>query len=62
MPIDDLMRQFAEVVGRALARKWLSQSGGGARTEGESRRKQSEAIEAEIPAPHGTLTKNDDQP
>jgi hypothetical protein len=33
MPIEELMRQLAELVGRALARRWLERSGRPSPTE-----------------------------
>ena len=42
MPLDDVMRQFADMVGRALARRWLRLRGLAPRPESEPRRKRRE--------------------
>ena len=47
MPLDDLVRQFADMVGRALARRWLRLRGLAPRPDSEPRRKRSETTEVD---------------
>jgi hypothetical protein len=47
MPLDDVMRQFADMVGCALARRWLRLSGLAPRLDSEPRRKRSEPTEVD---------------
>jgi hypothetical protein len=51
MPLDDVMRQFADMVGRALARRWLRLRGLAPMPESEPGRKRSETIEADRQPP-----------
>jgi hypothetical protein len=44
MPLDDVMRQFADMVGRALARRWLRLRGLTPQLDSEPRRKRRETL------------------
>lgn len=62
MPMDDLIRQFAEMVGRPLARRWLSQRGVDDRSEGETGKRQSGMSEADRKAASQRSMKDVDPP
>ena len=60
MSSDDLMQQFADLVGRALARRWLRKRGLVAPPEGDPGRKPSETLETDrAPRPQESTPKAD---
>src|SRR5207302_2444 len=60
MPLDDLMRQFADLVGRALARRWLRQRGLAPPQDGDPGGKPSETLGADRPPqPQGPTSEAD---
>jgi hypothetical protein len=50
MQCDELMRQFADVVGRAMARRWLTQRLASRHQESETDRDSIGKVESEYPS------------